>query len=65
MPSIQNNFFANAYKFKLPYDSIVAPRNWNKDPKKWRKGLKANANNVAIPTGELNDCVVIDIIYYV
>ena len=61
MPSINNNFFANAYKIKLSYNSTDAPRNWNKDPKKWKKGLQANANNLAIPTGELNDCVVIDI----
>ena len=61
MPSINNNFFANAYKIKLSYNSTDAPRNWNKDPKKWKKGLQANANNLAIPTGELNDCVVIHI----
>ena len=61
MPSINNNFFANAYKIKLSYNHTDAPRNWNKDPTKWKKGLKANANNLAIPTGELNDCVVIHI----
>jgi len=61
MPSINNNFFANAYKIKLSYNSTDAPRNWNNDPKKWKKGLQANANNLAIPTGELNDCVVIHI----
>jgi hypothetical protein len=59
MPSI-NNFFANAYKIKISNDNGCPISSW--ESKKWKTSFKVGAKNgLAIPTGELNDCVVIDI----
>ena len=59
MPSI-NNFFANAYKIKISDDYGCPISSW--ELKRWKTSFKVGAKNgLAIPTGELNDCVVIDI----
>ena len=61
MPSIKSDLFKNAYKIKISNESGFAINDWElkaHQSKKFRIGKKSG---VAILTGEINDCLILDI----